>query len=240
MVSSRLGLVERSATGAPISSSSRRTYLMHCAGSSAQERAPRVDCVQPFHRLVDGLDPGLRVLRRREMVERQAIEPIAHADLEFRHLVEHIELGQRDAVDAGDLPRLAHEAGVEPAAAARPPRHRAELDPALADELARLVLELGGERPLPHPRGVGLGDAKHIVERARPESRSRRRLRRDRVRGGDERIGAVVDIEQHALRALEQDALALATLHVEQRPHRVDVREDFRRDLGELVAKIVG
>ncbi len=47
MVSSRFGLVESSATGAPISSSSRRTYLMHCAGSSAQERAPRVDSVQP-------------------------------------------------------------------------------------------------------------------------------------------------------------------------------------------------
>ena len=29
-------------------------------------------------------------------------------------------------------------------------------------------------------------------------------------------------------------------LRVEQRPHRVDVREDLRRDLGELVAEIVG
>ena len=47
MVSSRFGLVDSSATGAPISSSRRRTYLMHWAGSSAQERAPRVDSVQP-------------------------------------------------------------------------------------------------------------------------------------------------------------------------------------------------
>ncbi len=40
IVSSRSGLVESSATGAPISSSMRRTYLIACAGRSAQERAP--------------------------------------------------------------------------------------------------------------------------------------------------------------------------------------------------------
>ncbi len=151
MVSSRFGLVESSATGAPISSSSRRTYLMHCAGSSAQERAPRVDCDQPFHGLVDRHDAGLRPLRRREMIERQPVEPVAHADLELRQLIEHVELGQSDAVDAGHFARLAHEAGVEPAAAARPPRHRAELDAALADKPAGFVLELGRERPLARP-----------------------------------------------------------------------------------------
>jgi hypothetical protein len=39
--------------------------------------------------------------------------------------------------------------------------------------------------------------------------RSRRRLGRHRVGRGHIRIGAVVDVEQDALRALEQDALAL-------------------------------
>ena len=151
MVSSRFGLVESSATGAPISSSSRRTYLMHWAGSSAHDRAPRVELGPAFHRLVDRHDAGLRPLRRRQMVERQPVEPVAHADLQLRQLVEHVELGQGDAVYAGDLARLPHEAGVEPAAAARPPRHRAELGPALAEQLAGLVLELGGERPLALP-----------------------------------------------------------------------------------------
>ena len=42
MVSSRSGEVESSATGAAINSSMRRTYLTADAGSSAQERAPRV------------------------------------------------------------------------------------------------------------------------------------------------------------------------------------------------------
>ena len=62
----------------------------------------------------------------------------------------------------------------------------------------------------------------------------------DGVRRGDEGIGAVVDVEQRPLRALEQDALALAALGVEQRPHRVHIREDLRRDLAELIAEIVG
>src|SRR5205823_3500968 len=47
MVSSRSGLVESRATGASISSSMRRTYLMAGAGSSAQLRAPRVLSAQP-------------------------------------------------------------------------------------------------------------------------------------------------------------------------------------------------
>jgi len=44
---SRSGEVETSAMGAPISSSMRRTYFTACAGSSAQERAPAVDWLQP-------------------------------------------------------------------------------------------------------------------------------------------------------------------------------------------------
>ena len=47
IVSSRSGLVDSSVTGHSISSSMWRTYFTACAGSSAQLRAPRVDCVQP-------------------------------------------------------------------------------------------------------------------------------------------------------------------------------------------------
>ncbi len=50
----------------------------------------------------------------------------------------------------------------------------------------------------------------------------------------------MVDVEQRALCAFEQNALALAALCVEQSPHRVDVRENLRRDLGELCAELVG
>ena len=46
-VSSRSGLVESSATGASISSSTRRMYFTASAGSPAQLRAPRVLADQP-------------------------------------------------------------------------------------------------------------------------------------------------------------------------------------------------
>ena len=110
----------------------------------------------------------------------------------------------------------------------------AELLAALAEALADRVGELGRERARADARGVGLGEAQHVADRARPHAGAGRRLRRHRVGRGDERIGAVVDVEQRALRALEQDALARAALAVEQRPHVVDVGQDLRRDLGEL------
>ena len=47
IVSSRSGLVESKATGQPTNSSMRRTYLMACAGSSAQLRAFAVGSCQP-------------------------------------------------------------------------------------------------------------------------------------------------------------------------------------------------
>ncbi len=47
IVSSRSGLVDSSVTGASTNSSMRRTYLIACAGKSAQDRAPRVESRQP-------------------------------------------------------------------------------------------------------------------------------------------------------------------------------------------------
>ena len=225
MVSSRFGLVESSATGASISSSSA-PHIFDALGGQLGPGAGALRRLRPaLQRLVDRLDAGLRPLRRRQIVDLAPVEPVADADLELRQLVEHVELGQRDAVDAANFPRLPHQDRVEPAAAARPPGHRAELVAALAEQAPGLVLELGRERPLAHPRRIGLGDAEHIIDGAGPEARAGRRLRRHGVGGGDERIGAVVDVEQRALRALEQDALALAPLAVEQRPDRVDVRQ---------------
>ena len=80
-------------------------------------------------------------------------------------------------------------------------------------------VQLGRKRPLADPGGVGLADAQDIANAARAHAGSGRRLRRHRVGGRHIGIGAMVDIEQRALRALEQDALALAALEVEQPPH---------------------
>ena len=47
----------------------------------------------------------------------------------------------------------------------------------------------------------------------------------------------MIDIEQHALRALEQDALAGAALGVEQIPDGVHEGQDFRRDGEQFLAQ---
>jgi hypothetical protein len=106
--------------------------------------------------------------------------------------------------------RLAHQHRVEPAAAALAARDGAEFMPALAEELADLVRSSSvGNGPLADAGRVGLGDAEHIADFAdgpRPEPVAA--WAGHRVRRGDEGIGAVIDVEQRALRALEQDALA--------------------------------
>ena len=84
-----------------------------------------------LHILVDRLDLGLSALARREIVQFLAVEPVAGADPEGLEAVEDVELGEGNAVDPGGADRLAHQGGVEPAAAALAAGHHAELAPAL-------------------------------------------------------------------------------------------------------------
>ena len=49
----------------------------------------------------------------------------------------------------------------------------------------------------------------------------------------------MVDIEQRALGAFEQDAAAVAPAPVEQRPHRIHEGQDLGADLGELIVQLV-
>ena len=149
--------------------------------------------------------------------------------------VENIELGQRQAVDAAGPHGLAHQHRVEPAAAPLAPGIDAEFLAAAADLLADLVVQFGRERPLADPGRIGLADPEHIADRARPHAGAGRRLRRHGVGRGDVGIGAVVDIEQRALRALEQNALALAALEVEQPPHRFGIGQKLRRQRGQFL-----
>ena len=85
----------------------------------------------------------------------------------------------------------------------------AELAAGLAQLLAELVVELGRERAGADAGGVGLGDPPDVVERAGPNAGARAGGPGHGVRRGHERIGAVVDVEQRALRALEHHQAAL-------------------------------
>jgi hypothetical protein len=163
------------------------------------------------------------------MVERLAVEAVAGADFQLVEPVEHVELGQRDPGDSRDPAGLAHQRGVEPAAAALAPGHRAELMAALAEALADRVMQFGREGPRAHARGVGLDDAEREVDGVRPDARAHRRHARQRVGRGDVGIGAEIDVEQRALRALEQDARALAAALGQQLPDRRGEGREPRR-----------
>ena len=72
-----------------------------------------------------------------------------------------------------------------------------------------LVVELGRERAGADPGGVRLDDADHLGDPGRPDAGADAGAARGRVRRGDERIGAVIDVEQRPLRALEEHGRAL-------------------------------
>src|SRR5690606_6066398 len=171
------------------------------------------------------LFPALRIERR--VFGALAAVLVGDADLELLHAVEHVELGDAQAGDAVDGHGALERDDVDPAAAARAPRRCAVLGAAIADALADLVVELGGERAAAHARGIGLGDAEHVVDRIGAHARAGQRAADGGVGAGDVGIGAVVDVEQRALRAFAQHALALLAQVVADAGdvgfHRLDV-----------------
>ena len=80
--------------------------------------------------------------------------------------------------------------------------------PELADALLVRPLDLARERPLADPRHVRLRDADDLVDPVRPDPEADGRPGRDRAGRRDERVRAVVEVEQRPLRALEEHALA--------------------------------
>src|SRR3546814_13166717 len=72
-----------------------------------------------------------------------------------------------------------------PAAAALSTGDGAEFVAPLAEPGAGGVVKLGRERPRSDAGRIGLGDAEHEADRARPQSRAARGGARNRVRRGD-------------------------------------------------------
>ena len=77
--------------------------------------------------LVDRPGPGPPALRRRRPVDPLAVDLVGDADANRVDAGQHVDLRERQPVDARERHRLAHEDRVEPAAAARAPGGRAVL-----------------------------------------------------------------------------------------------------------------
>ena len=94
---------------------------------------------------------------------------------------------------------------------------------------AALLVGLAGERACSDPGQVGLGHAQHRVDPGRPQAQTGTGAAGDRVAAGDERIGAVVEVEQRALGALAQQHLAVVEGAVDEQRRVGDVRPHPRR-----------
>ena len=96
--------------------------------------------------------------------------------------------------------------------------------------------DLARERPLADARHVRLGDAEHLVDAVRPDPEAHRGAGGDRARGGHERVRPVIEIEQRALRALEEHPLTGAQRAIDEERRVRDVRceplreAELRRD----------
>src|SRR5262249_8251399 len=194
-------------------------HVLHCLCRQLAPLAGAFGRLRPtLEALIDRFNTRLGILPGRQAIDAMAVEFVADAHLDLGKAVEHVELREGDAVNACNLDRLPHQAGIEPAAAALAARVNPELLTALAELLAYLVGALGGEGARADARRIGLGEAQHVADGAGPHAGARGRLRGHGVGGRHERIGAVVHIEQGALRTLKQDALAGTALGIEQRP----------------------
>src|SRR5258707_14959400 len=165
----------------------------------------------------------------RQVAAHLALDLVADADLHRLDAIEHVELGDAQARDAVDLDRALERRGVEPPGAPRPPRGGAELLAALAQALADVVRELGRERPAADARRIRFCNPQNIVELMRADPGPRRRRAGDAVRRRNERIGAVIDVEQAALRAFEQQVLARLVGVIERPRHVRDQGHQARR-----------
>src|SRR3954471_11041895 len=159
------------------------------------------------------------------MVDFLAVEPVPDANLDSFEPIEDVELGQGEPGNAAGPHRLAHQHGVEPAAAALASGVHAELLAAPADLLADCVMQFGRERSLADAGRVRLAYAQHVTDRARAHAGARCSLRRNRVGGGHVRVSAMIHVQQRTLRTLEQNTLTLATLQVEQPPYCLGIGE---------------
>ena len=86
--------------------------------------------------------------------------------------------------------------------------------------LAVFVEQLGREGPRTHPRGIGLDDTEHAVERPGTQARAGAGKARRGVGCGHVRIGPEIHIQHCTLRALEQH-VRIGTAQLVQRARHV-------------------
>ena len=108
--------------------------------------------------------------------------------------------------------RLSSAASNQPQRRLRPvvtPFSAPTVEQVVAHGAGLLPVELGRERAAAHARAIGLGDAQDVVQHARADAGAGGGVAGHAVAGGHVGIGAVVHVQQRALRAFEQQVVAV-------------------------------
>jgi hypothetical protein len=161
-------------------------------------------------------------------------QPIAGTHWDLREGRKHVELRERERGHTVDARGKAERDEIEPAAAALAPGRRPILRAELTNACFVGALDLGREGALADAGDVGLRNADDAVDAGRADSDARRRGAGDRVRGGDERIRAVVEVEQGSLGAFQQHALSCPERSIDEQRGIRDVGSEPRRVLFHL------
>src|SRR6185437_3528973 len=189
---------------------------------------------------VDRLD-GLKATDvGRDDVGLLAVDLIAGADGDVGALVEYIHLGDDEPFGTVDHVGVAQQWQIEPAATARATGDGAVLLAAGADEGGGFVVDLGGKRAFADAGDVGLGDADYGADGGGTDAGADRRSTGGGRGTGDEGVGAVVDIEQRALGALEHHLVAGLDGVIQQHGGIGDEGRDLFRGAGVFVVDGLG
>ncbi len=200
--------------------------IFHRARGKVTETPRAACCFLPARkRFIDRLYAFLDRHRGRQIIIPRAFVCVARAYFYFVHPIQYIQLGKREAINAGNANGLPRENRVEPPAAALSARDSAEFLATLTEPCADIVVLLGGKRPASYPRRISLDDAQHKTDGAHADARSGARGARHGIGGCHKRIGAVIRIEHDALRPLEQNALSHAVEIVKLFPYRSRKRQ---------------
>ena len=149
--------------------------------------------------------------------------------MDLVQLTQHVEQHDGDAVDTADPGSVARGHRIEPAAAAGATGHGAVFVALFADVRADLVDQFRRAGAAPHARGVRLDHADHLVNRPLRHTAPGVNAAAGTVRRCDVRERPVIDVEQAALRSLEEHALT-----------RLECLVQVRGRLNHMRAQLIG
>ena len=104
---------------------------------------------------------------------------------------------------------MTHDNRVKPTHPARATSSCPVFTTHFADLVANFIEEFSREWAIADTRGIGLADADNTIDASWANPTSDGDPTRDGVRGSNERIGPLVDVQHDPLSSFEEDALAL-------------------------------